>query len=86
MLNSSVTGFVSTQSLGNPVKTFFGCHEGKLETFAKIVLQHHWKLCTKISPYESPRQQAVWKLLSEISRTAPGGSQELAVIVKAKKL
>jgi len=40
----------------------------------KFVLQHHWKLCAKIPPYmhcKSPRQQAVWKLLSEISRTAP---------------
>jgi len=36
----------------------------------KFVLQHHWKLCAKIPPYESPRQQDVWKLLSEISRTA----------------
>jgi len=37
-------------------------------------LQCHWKLCAKIPPYvhcKSPRQQAVWKLLSEISRTAP---------------
>ena len=37
------------------------------------MLQRYWKLCTKIPPYvhcKSPRQQAVWKLLSKISRTA----------------
>jgi len=40
----------------------------------KFVLQHHWKLCTKIQPYahcKSLRQQTVGKLLSEISRTTP---------------
>ena len=53
---------------------FFGRHKGKLETFAKFLLQRHWKLCAKIPPYahcKSLRQQAVWKLLSEIFRTAP---------------
>ena len=39
----------------------------------KIVLQRQWKLCMKISPYTSAAlKQAAWKLLSEISRTAPG--------------
>ena len=59
---------------------FFGRHEGKLETLGlvmlqKFVSQRHSKLCTKIPPYthcKSPQQQAVWKLLIEISRTAPG--------------
>ena len=47
-------------------------HHRKL--WQKFVLQRQLKLCVKIPPYvhcKCPRQQAVWKLLSEISRTAP---------------
>jgi len=75
VLNNCVTGFCSELKLRKSSDDhFFGRHKGKLETFAKFVLQRHWKLCAKIPPYmhsKSPRQQNVWKLLSKISRTTP---------------
>jgi len=75
-LNSSVTGFCfDTKSRKCSEDFFFGRHEGKLETFAK-------NLCCSITGNPARRshrtctakvcnKQAVWKLLSKISRTAP---------------
>ena len=72
VLNSSVTGFCLESKLRKSSDDpFFGCHERPSQ---KFVLQHHWKRFVKIPPYvhcKSQRQQAVWKLLSAISRTAP---------------
>ena len=53
---------------------FFNRHEGKVETFAK-------KLCCSITLREDLTvhvcdKHAAWKLLSEISRTAPGAVLE----------
>ena len=49
MLSSGVTGFCFESKLRKSSDDpFFGRHKGNLETFAKFVLQRHWKLCTKI--------------------------------------
>ena len=53
---------------------FFGHHEGKLETFAKIFAAASLETLHEdpsVRALQSLRQQAVWKLLSEIFRTAP---------------
>jgi len=63
--------FVSTQSWGNVVKTFFGRHEGKLETFAKICVAASLETLREDPTVHVRDKQADWKLLSEISRTAP---------------
>ena len=50
---------------------FFGCHEGKLETFAKICVAVSLEtLCEDLTVCVRDKQ-AAWKLLSKISRTAP---------------
>jgi len=75
VLNGGVTGFCFELKLRKSSDDFFlVAMKENWRPSQKFVLQHHWKLCTKIQPYvycQSPRQQAVWKLLSEISRTAP---------------
>ena len=48
---------------------FFGRHEGKLETFAKICVAASLETLRKDLTVRD--KQAAWKLLSEISRTAP---------------
>ena len=73
-LNSGVTGFCFDSKLRKCSEDpfFFGRHEGKLEIFTKI--------CRVAASLETLREdptvrfrdkQAVWKLLSEISRTSP---------------
>jgi len=56
----------------NVVKTFFfGCHEGKLETFAKICVAASLETLCEGLIVRIRKKQAAWKLLSKISRTAP---------------
>jgi len=50
---------------------FFGCHEGKLETFAKICVAASLETLREDPTVRVLDKQATWKLLSEISRTAP---------------
>ena len=49
----------------------FGRHEGKLETFAKICVAASLDTLRKDPTIRVCDKQAAWKLLSEISRTAP---------------
>ena len=51
---------------------FFGRHEGKLETFAKICVVASLETLREDPTVRIRDKQAAWKLLSEISRTAPG--------------
>ena len=51
---------------------FFGRHEGKLETFAKICVAVSLEALREDLTVRVRDKQAAWKLLSEISRTAPG--------------
>jgi len=55
------------------VKTFFffGRHEGKLETFAKIYVVASLETLREDSTARIRDKQAAWKLLSKISKTAP---------------
>jgi len=54
------------------VKTlFFGHHEGKLETFGKICVAASLETLRDDLTVRVRDKQAAWKLLSEISRTAP---------------
>jgi len=63
--------FVLARSSGNVVKTFFfGRHEGKLETFSKICIAASLETLHEDPTVCVRDKQAVWKLLSEISRTA----------------
>jgi len=50
---------------------FFGGHEGKLETFAKICVAASLETLRGDPAIRVRDKQADWKLLSEISRTAP---------------
>ena len=50
---------------------FFGRHEGKLETFAKICVAASLETLREDLTVRVRDKQAAWKLLSEISRTAP---------------
>ena len=50
---------------------FFGRHKGKLETFAKICVAASMETLREDPTVRVRDKQAVWKLLSEISRTAP---------------
>ena len=71
VLNSGVTGFCFESKLKKSSEDlFFGCHEGKLETFGKISIAASLETLHKDSTVhcKSPQQQAV---LNEISRTAP---------------
>ena len=52
---------------------FFGRHEGKLETFAKICVAASLETLREDLTVRVRDKQAAWKLLSEISRTAPVG-------------
>jgi len=65
--------FVSARSKGEVKENlfFFGRHEGKLETFAKICVAASMETLCEDPTVRVPNKQAVWKLLSEISRTAP---------------
>ena len=51
---------------------FFGRHEGKLETFAKICVVASLETLREDPTVRIRDKQAAWKLLSKISRTAPG--------------
>jgi len=56
------------------VKTFFfffGRHEGKLKTFAKICVVASLETLHEDPTVRIRDKQAAWKLLSKISRTAP---------------
>jgi len=54
------------------VKTiFFGCHEGKLQTFAKICVVASLETLREYPTVRIRDKQAAWKLLGKISRTAP---------------
>jgi len=50
---------------------FFGHHEGKLETFTKICVAASLETLREDLTVCIRNKQAAWKLLSEISRTAP---------------
>ena len=50
---------------------FFGRHEGKLETFAKNCVAASLETLREDPTVRVRNKQAVWKLLSKISRTAP---------------
>jgi len=50
---------------------FFGRHEGKLETFAKICVVASLETLREDPTVRIRDKQAAWKLLSKISRTAP---------------
>ena len=52
---------------------FFGRHEGKLETFAKNCVAASLETLREDPTVRIRDKQAAWKLLSKISRTAPGG-------------
>ena len=51
---------------------FFGHHEGKLETFAKICVAASLETLRENLTVRVCDKQAALKLLSEVSRTAPG--------------
>jgi len=71
-LNSSVIGFCFSSKLRKCSEDlFFGRHEGKLEAFAKICVAASMEILRKDPTVCVCDKQAVWKLLSEISRTAP---------------
>ena len=53
---------------------FFGRHEGKLETFAKICVAASLETLREYLTVGICDKQVAWKLLSEISRTAPDSS------------
>jgi len=59
------------------VKTFFGHHEGKLETFAKICVAASLETLREDPTVRVCDKQVVWKLLSEISKIAPGSRGSL---------
>ena len=50
---------------------FFGRHEGKLETFAKICVAASLETLRKDLTVCVRNKQAAWKLLNEISKTVP---------------
>ena len=50
---------------------FFGRHEGKLETFAKICVVASLETLREDPTVRIRDNQAAWKLLSKISRIAP---------------
>jgi len=50
---------------------FFGRHEGKLETFAKICVVVSLETLREDPTVRIRDKRAAWKLLSKISRTAP---------------
>ena len=59
---------------------FFGRHEGKLETFAKIFVAVSLETLRKdLTVHAMPQQQAVWKLLSKISRTTPVANPDFSL-------
>ena len=75
-LNSGVTGFCFDLKLRKCSEDlfsflFFGRHEGKLESFAKICVAASLETLREDPTVRVHDKQAVRKLLSEISRTAP---------------
>ena len=71
-LNSGVTGFCFNLKLRKCSEDlFFGRHEGKFETFAKICGEASLETLHEDPTVRIHDKQAVWKLLSEISRTTP---------------
>jgi len=76
VLNSSVIGFCYESKLRKSYDDcfFFGGYEGKLETFAKICVAASLETLHKDPTIRALQKSATtgcWKLLSEISRTAP---------------
>jgi len=70
-LNSGVTGFCFNSKLRKYSEDlFFGHHEGKLETFAKICVAASLETLRE-DPTVRALQKSATKLLSEISRTTP---------------
>ena len=63
---------------------FFGCHKGKLETFAKICVAASLETLREDPTVCVCVKQADWKLFSEISRTPPA-SDCLPVYLPAKR-
>ena len=59
---------------------FFGRHEGKLETFAKICVVASLETLREDPTVRIRDKQAAWKLLSKISRTAPEASYHFKTV------
>jgi len=60
---------------------FFGRHEGKLETFAKNCVAASLETLRDDPAARVRDKQAVWKLLSKISRTTPD-SQDIGYSIR----
>jgi len=63
--------------------SFFGRHEGKLETFAKICVAASLETLREDLTVRVCDKQAALKLLSEISRTAPEVGHPIMFIISA---
>ena len=61
---------------------FFDRHKGKLETFAKICVAASLETLSEELTVRVHDKQASWKLLSKISRTAPGTGHILNIASK----
>ena len=71
MLNSSVTGFCFNSKLRKSSEDlFFGLHEGKLDTSAKICVAVLLETLREDPTIRIRDKLAAWKLHSKISRTA----------------
>ena len=71
-LNSGISGLCFGSKLRKCSEDlFFGCHKEKLETFAKICVAASLETQREDPTARVRDKQAVWKLLSKISRTAP---------------